>query len=178
MSLLLRHPGLFFAAILVSMIGFHAQAQDIPLPMIPDGIFNITNYGAIGDRKTPDTAALQKTIDACSAAGGGTVLVPAGSFLTRPFKLASSINLHLDKGAVILISDDITNYPVVKNRCVDSITASGAHDIEISGEGTIDGQGQAWWAAFRSNSAMMHRPYMIKFSDCARLLVTEVTLQN
>jgi polygalacturonase len=106
------------------------------------------------------------------------VLVPAGNFLTMPFKLASSINLHLDKGAAILISDDITNYPVVKNRYVDSITASNAHDIEISGEGTIDGQGQAWWAAFRTNSTMTHRPYMIKLTGCTRLLVTGVTLQN
>jgi polygalacturonase len=61
---------------------------------------------------------------------------------------------------------------------VDSITASGAHDIEISGEGTIDGQGQAWWAAFRTNSTMTHRPYMIKLTGCTRLLVTGVTLQN
>jgi polygalacturonase len=178
MNFLLRHPGVFLAAILVSMSGFRAQAQDIPLPVIPVAVFNITNYGATADGKTLNTAALQKTIDACSAAGGGTVRVPAGNFLTMPFRLASGINLHLDKGAVILISDDITNYPVAKNRCVDSITASGAHDIEISGEGTIDGQGDAWWTAFRADSKMTHRPYMIKLSDCTRLLVTGVTLQN
>ena len=98
--------------------------------------------------------------------------------MTMPFKLASSINLHLDKGAAILISDNITNYPIVKNRYVDSIIASDAHDIEISGEGTIDGQGQVWWAAFRSNSTMTHRPYMIKLTGCTRLLVSGVTLQN
>ena len=181
MNFLLRHSGTFFAAILagfVSMVGFRVQGQDIPLPVIPDAVFNVTNYAAIGDGRTPDTAAIQKTIDACSAAGGGTVLVPAGNFPAMPFKLASSINLHLDKGAAILISDDITNYPIAKNRYVDSITASGAHDIEISGEGTIDGKGEAWWTAFRTNSAMTHRPYMIKLSDCTRLLVTGVTLQN
>jgi polygalacturonase len=178
MNLLLRHPDAFFAAILVSMVGFRAQAQDIPLPVIPDAVFNVTNYGAIGDGKTLDTAAIQKTIDACSAAGGGTVLVPAGNFLTMPFKLASYINLHLDRGAAILISDDITSYPIEKNRYVDSITASGAHDIEISGEGTIDGQGDAWWTAFRTNSTMTHRPYLIKLTDCTRLRVTGVTLQN
>jgi polygalacturonase len=178
MNFLPRHPGALFAAILAFLVGFRAQAQDIPLPVIPTAVFNITNYAAIGDGKTPDTAAIQKTIDACSAAGGGTVLVPAGNFLTMPFKLASSINLHLDKGAAILISDDITNYPVANNRYVDSITASGAHDIEISGEGTIDGQGEAWWTAFRTNSTMTHRPYMIKLTGCTRLLVTGVTLQN
>jgi polygalacturonase len=132
MNFLLRASSAFCAAILagsVSMIGFRAQAQNIPMPVIPAAVFNITNYGAVGDGKTPDTAAIQKTIDACSAAGGGTVRVPAGNFPAMPFKLASSVNLHLDKGAVILISDDITNYPVAKNRYMDSITASGAHDI-------------------------------------------------
>jgi polygalacturonase len=181
MNFLLRASSAFCAAILagsVSMIGFRAQAQNIPMPVIPAAVFNITNYGAVGDGKTPDTAAIQKTIDACSAAGGGTVRVPAGNFPAMPFKLASSVNLHLDKGAVILISDDITNYPVAKNRYMDSITASGAHDIEISGEGTIDGRGDAWWTAFRTNSTMTHRPCLIKLSDCTRLLVTGVTLQN
>ena len=178
MNFSLRHLDAFFGTFLVFMVGFPMQAQGIPLPVIPDAVFNITNYAAIGDGKTPYTAAIQKTIDACSAACGGTVLVPAGKFLTMPFKLASSINLHLDKGAAILISDDIALYPVEKNRYVDSITASGAHDIEISGEGTIEGQGQVWWAAFRSNSAMTHRPYLIKFTGCTRLRVAGVTLQN
>ena len=178
MNSLLRTSSAFFAAILVSVTAFRVQAQNIPLPVIPNAVFNITNYGAVGDGKTSDTAAIQKTINACSAAGGGTVLVPAGNFLTMPFKLASSINLHLDKGAAILISDDITNYPVEKNRYVDSITASGGHDIEISGEGTIDGQGRVWWAAFRADSTMTHRPYLIKLSDCTRLRVTGVTLQD
>ena len=178
MNSLLRTSSAFFAVIVVSAAAVRVQAQNIPLPVIPNAVFNITNYGAVGDGKTSDTAAIQKAIDACSAAGGGTVLVPAGNFLTMPIKLASCINLHLNRGAVILISDDIANYPVEKNRYVDSITASGAHDIEISGEGTIDGQGQAWWAVFRSNSTMTHRPYLIKLSDCTRLRVTGVTLQN
>ena len=97
------------------------------------------------------------------------VLVPAGKFLTKPFTLASSINLHLAKDAVILISDDITSYLVTLARYQDSITASGAHDIEISGEGTIDGQGNAWWIAFRSNKSMTHRPFLIKLTNCTRV---------
>jgi polygalacturonase len=153
-------------------------AQGIPLPVIPDATFNITNYGAVGDGRTLNTAAMQKTIDAATAAGGGTVLVPAGKFLTKPFTLASSINLHLARGAVILISDDITSYPAASGRYQDSIAASGAHDLEISGEGTIDGQGGAWWTAFRANKSMTHRPYMIKLSNCTRVRVRGVTLSN
>jgi polygalacturonase len=140
--------------------------------------FNIRDYGAVGDGKTLDTAALQKTVDTAAAAGGGTVLVPAGKFLTGPFKLASGIDLQLARDAVILISDDRTKYPVLKARYVDAITAQDAHDIKITGEGTIDGQGEAWWAAFRADPNMTHRPYLIKFTNCQRVEVGGVTLQN
>jgi polygalacturonase len=167
----------------VSQDVFCAQAQSIPLPVIPPAIFNITSNGAIGDGKTLNTAAIQKTIDACSAAGGGTVLVPAGKFLFGPVTLASSINLHLDKGAMLLISDDMAAYPVRAKRYEDCITVEGAHDIEISGEGTIDGQGHAWWTAFKTDlktdqHTMPHRPYMTKISGCTRVRVSGVTLQN
>ena len=153
-------------------------AQAPPLPSIRTNVFSIAPQGAIGDGKTLNTAAIQKTIDAAAAAGGGVVWIPEGKFLTGPFTLASGINLHLARGAAILISDDLKNYPVVRNRYVDSITATDAHDLEISGEGTIDGQGEAWWTAFRANSSMTHRPYLIKFSNCTRLRIQGVTLRN
>ena len=154
------------------------QAQPIPLPTIPTAIFPIALYGAVGDGQTLNTTAIQKTIDDASAAGGGIVLVPAGSFLTGPFALASHINLRLAPGATLLISDDMAHYPVANRRYQDSITANGATDVEISGPGTIDGQGQAWWQTFRTNPAMTHRPYLIKFTDCTRVFVHDVHLQN
>ena len=149
-----------------------------PLPVIPHATFDITRYGAVGDGQTMNTAALQKTIAAAAAAGGGTVRVPAGKFLAGPFTLASHINLHLERGAVILITDDLAHYPVVGNRYQDAITVADAHDVAISGRGILDGQGAAWWTAFRSNPAMTHRPYLIKISNCTRVLVTGVTLKN
>jgi polygalacturonase len=155
-----------------------APVEAPPLPVIPRATFDIARYGAIGDGKTINTTAIQKTIDAAAAAGGGTVQVPNGKFLTGPFTLASRINLHLERDAVILTGDDLAQYPVVGNRYQDSITVSDAQDIEISGRGVIDGQGAAWWAAFRANPAMTHRPYLIKISNCTRVLVTGVTLKN
>ncbi len=166
------------AAILLSLGPLLCAAQSIPLPVIPGAAFKITNFGAVGDSKTLDTSAIQKTIDAASRAGGGTVLVPAGKFLTGPFTLASGINLELAKDAVILISDDRMAYPVSQSRYVDAITARDAHDIKISGAGTIDGQGQSWWAAFRSDPGMTHRPYLIRFSRCQRVEIADVTLRN
>jgi polygalacturonase len=186
MNLCLRRLKTCFISLLfgfVFMAGFRVHAQNIPLPAIPGAVFNIKDYGAVGDGKTLNTAAIQKTIDACSTNGGGTVLVPAGTFLFGPITLASSINLHLDKGATLLMSDDMPAYPVKTKRYQDCITASDAHDIEISGQGVIDGQGQAWWTAFMADSkadkqTMAHRPYMTRLSNCTRVRVTGVTLQN
>jgi polygalacturonase len=170
---------------LVFIVNLCARAEDIPLPIIPPAVFNITDYGAVGDGKTLNTAAIQKTIDACSAAGGGTVLVPAGDFVFGPITLASSLNLHLDQGATLLISDDIATYPLRAKRYQDCITVAGmnSHDIEISGPGVIDGQGKVWWTAFIADlkadqHTMPHRPYMTHLSGVTRLLVTGVTLQN
>lgn len=140
--------------------------------------FNIRDFGATGDGKTLDTAAIQGAVDAALAAGGGTVLVPPGRFLTDPFTLASHIDLHLASNAVILIDNDISRYPAVKKRYQDAITAKDAQDLSITGEGTIDGQGEAWWDAFRADPHMMHRPYMIKFEHCTGLHVSGVTLCN
>ena len=165
-------------AALILATSFCVAAQDIPLPTIPTTVFNITNYGAVGDGKTLNTIAIQKAIDACAAAGGGTVLVPAGKFIFGPIILTSSLNLHLDKGAMLLISDDLKNYPIKSKRYQDCITAANAHDIEISGQGVIDGQGEAWWQAFAADQKMTHRPYMAKLSGCTRVYVHDVTFQN
>src|SRR5438128_2106186 len=74
------------------------------LPAIPNHAFNITEQGAAGDGKSLSTAAIQKVIDQASAAGGGTVLVPAGTFVSGPIKLKSNIDLHLAKGATLQMS--------------------------------------------------------------------------
>ena len=58
-------------------------------------IYNVRDFGARGDGTSLDTAAIQKTIDTAAAAGGGTVLIPAGKFLIMPIVLASNINLKI-----------------------------------------------------------------------------------
>ena len=171
-SFLLTFAGLYVA------FASGALAQNPHLPVIPTNTFDVTHYGAVGDGKTMNTTAIQKTIDAATAAGGGIVLFTDGKFLTGPFMLASRINLQLAGGATILIRDDLTNYPVANERYQDCISASDAQDIEISGDGTIDGQGQAWWTAFRTDRSMTHRPCMIRLSNCTRVRVHGVTLSN
>jgi polygalacturonase len=165
-------------AVFYFALATNVDSQAPALPQIPNATFNVADYGAIGDGTTMNTAAIQKTIDAASAAGGGTVLIPSGRFLSNPFRLGSRINLQLAGGATLLIGDDLASYPVNKGRYVDSITASDAHDIEISGQGTIDGQGRTWWTAFRANPSMTHRPYLIRLANCARVYIHGIILMN
>jgi polygalacturonase len=123
-------------------------------PVFPDGTFVITRYGA---RPSADaTAAIRAAIDACAAAGGGTVLVPAGEFLTGAIHLRSRVNLHLAEEAVLRFSQDPAAYlPPVFTRFEGTeflnyspfIYAFDQEDIAITGRGTLDGQADAdhWW---------------------------------
>ncbi|HSV15757.1 MAG TPA: glycosyl hydrolase family 28-related protein, partial [Tepidisphaeraceae bacterium] len=75
----------------------------IPLPNIPNRTFNITNYGAVADGVTDNTAAIQSAINAAVAAGGGKVEVPAAAkpFESGPLTLKNYINLQVDAGATL-----------------------------------------------------------------------------
>ena len=165
----------------------HAPAANPapPLPDIPDRVFSVTDNGAIPDGTTDNTAAFQKTIAAATAAGGGIVQVPpaAGPYLCGPITLASKINFEIDPGASVLMkpygpAGQPGAYPMGGNAFADFITLRNLNNVAISGGGSIDGQGAAWWAAFRSNANMPHRPFMIRASGCDHLLLSNVTLTN
>src|SRR5215831_15510525 len=141
---------LLFATFVLAADANAADQQAPALPQIPQGkTFSITDYGAVADGKTMCTDAIAKAIDGCKSAGGGTVVIPAGKFLTGPFDLASRINLHLDERATLLFTDDFDAYPITNNRRRHGITASKLADVAITGKGTIDGQGEKWWVEFR-----------------------------
>jgi polygalacturonase len=124
---------------------------EVMLPKIPASSFNIKEYGALGDGKTLNTEAFEKTMAACAAAGGGIVQVPAGEWLTGPIKFRSNINLRLEKGALIQFTKDRTQYPMIKAGSKSSsivpaspIYAYDCKNIAITGEGIIDGAGESW----------------------------------
>jgi polygalacturonase len=154
---------------------------EVVKPTIPDKTFKITDFGAKGDGTTYCTDAIKKAIAACSAAGGGVVEVPDGKYLTGPFALASSLNLHLDDNATILISDKPADYKLTNNRYENCIQGDNLHDLAITGKGTIDGQGAFWWNGIGRRGAPAnspHRPYLIFLNKCQRILVQDVTLAN
>jgi len=145
------------------------------LPVIPAGIYNVTNYGAVGDGVTTNTGAIQAAMAAAGAAGGGTVELPAGVFLCGPVHLLSQINLRLDAQAVLRMLP-LDKYPGGTDDPESFISGSGLHDVAISGPGMIDGQGSPWWPYAKDRSA--RRPRMIALSGGHRLLIESVTLSN
>jgi len=154
-----------------------ALAQTPVLPDIPTNMYSVVQFGVVGDGHTLNTVAIQKAI-ATVGATGGTLVFPDGKYVTGPITLTNRLNLHLTRDAFLLISDDMANHPVVNNHYVDCIHAIDGHDIAITGDGTIDGQGSAWWKAFDANHAMTHRPFLIKIDNCSRVLISGVRLRN
>jgi polygalacturonase len=131
---------------LLTLIFTGALAAAAPAP------FNPYDFGAKGDGKHKDTAAIQAAIDTCAKAGGGTVLLPPGRFLTGTIELRSRTTFELGMGAVILGSEDPADYPVrddpwggARRQISALIYAADSEDVTITGAGTIDGQGQIWW---------------------------------
>ena len=75
--------------------------------------FNIKDFNAVGDGTTLATKAIQDAINAASADGGGRVVIPEGVYLTKPIKILSNVELHLQKGAVLLATTNLVDFPHV-----------------------------------------------------------------
>jgi len=125
-------------------------------PRFPARQFVLTDYGAAGDGTTNCREAFARAVDACAAAGGGRVLVPAGSWLTGAIRLRSNVDLHLARGAAILFSTNPADYlPLVFTRWEGMelmnysplVYAFEEQNVAITGEGTLDGQAddRHWW---------------------------------
>ena len=114
--------------------------------------FNIINYGAIADGLTLNSAAINKAITECAKQGGGTVLIPMGSFVSGPIIMKSNINVHLAKGALVIFSSDFNQYPLVTSsfegvdaaRCQSPVVAENLENIAITGPGIMNGNGYYW----------------------------------
>ena len=125
---------------------------EITAPVIPDYQVKLTDFGGVGDGITLNTDAFAKAIDALSKKGGGKLVVPQGVWHTGPIVLKSNIELNLKAGAVILFAADESLYPIIETsfegldtrRLQSPLSARGAENIAITGQGVIDGNGQYW----------------------------------
>ena len=198
--------------------GFAQEAQlpSAALPQIPDNHVYLSEYGGAPDGISSNTVAFRSAIEALSKQGGGHLHVGEGLYLTGPVRLKSRIDLHLERGAVILFSPDKREF-VEKGKVLPCITASKCHDVSISGEGIIDGNGEWWravkrgkvsdveWKEFLKKGGTVSedgslwypfglkaypdiadtdrgqekmRTHLVRFTDCQRVAVSGVTLQN
>lgn len=156
------------------------------------------DFGAVGDGKTLNTEAFTKAIAAVQQAGGGKLVVPRGTFVTAPISLCSSLDLHLESGAVIQAPGTFEELGLPDPSTLHSqeevaakfkvpeplINGKDLHDVAITGPGTIDGNGAHWWAwserAARAKPGRLvyRRPHLVVITGCERLLVADVTLMN
>ena len=127
----------------------------ISLAAMAQGIYNVRDYGATGDGKTLDSPAINSAIEACVAGGGGQVLLPAGTYLSGSIRLKSNVDLHLMAGATILAApgemkaydeSEVFGGPEYQDGGHtyfhnSLIWAEGQHNVSITGQGCIDGEG-------------------------------------
>ncbi|MBS0632467.1 MAG: immunoglobulin domain-containing protein [Verrucomicrobia bacterium] len=148
-------------------------------PVIPAGVFKVTDYGALGDGTTDNTVAITAAITAAQNAGGGTIQVPAagGAYLTGPITLRSNMNLQIDGGAT-LRALPYASYPNATTNPADLITiASGSTNVALTGNGVIEGDGSAWWTAYNANNSI-NRPRLVQFTRASNVYIGGLTLQN
>ena len=154
-------------------------------------IYNVVDYGAVGNKTIDDAKAIQQAIDECSANGGGTVLLPANhTFMSGPLCLKSNVNLHLGATAVLLANPDEGIYKLSafgENRGEGMmwIYANGADNISITGKGTIHGNGIAFMGKELDDSYELKpvttfdpRPHVLTLTDVKNLTIRDITIRD
>lgn len=175
---------------LLALLAPLAAAPDLvpALPVIPDRTLNVIDHGAVADDGADDTVAFRAAIAAITAAGGGRLLVPPGDYHVGQLTLASRLDLHLQKGARLVFSADPDAYRIEGRKFKPLVHANRVQDLAITGEGTLDGGGQAWWAEARAfkdaarargdSNEEIGRPRLLIIERAQRVLVEGVTLTN
>lgn len=128
------------------------KMKKVTRPSFPDRRVSIKDFGAKGDGTTLCTDAFKKAIESLAKQGGGQLNVPQGVWYTGPIELKSNINLHLEKGAIILFSSNYDDYKIINasfegldtRRCQSPISGFNLENVAITGDGVIDGNGHYW----------------------------------
>lgn len=141
------------------------------------GLFNVRQFGAVGNGTSSDTEAINKAIDACANAGGGIVYVPAGTYLTGTIDLKSNVTLQVASGATLLGSTNLADYrsAVPGQEWYDALVlAKDVHDVAIIGDGTIDGSN------LRNPNGEEHirGPHAVMFYGAHNVTVRDISIRN
>jgi hypothetical protein len=157
-------------------------------------IYDIRDFGAKGDGVTLDTKALQAAIDACSKDQGGTVLVPAGTFVIGTTELKSNVTLHIAAQGILLGSVHGPDYfaadaiPLHGDSTLEDgntglLFAVNAENVTVEGPGMIDGRGSQFHGPKRGDPSPAgisgsHRPYHLMFYQCKHLRIRDIFLKD
>ncbi len=142
-----------------------------------------TKAGVVGDGTTLNTAAIQKAIDDCSAAGGGTISFSAGRYLTGTIQIKSNVTLRLEDQATLLGSTNVADYRNLDPFIDGSghplghalIVAVDAANVGLEGPGTVDGQSPKLKA---TEATYTIRPFLVRWVRCTNVTVRDVHLTN
>ncbi len=185
----LTHPSLYsYITLAIAFIALTALLMAFT-PAKPRR-YLVTAYGAVAGGTTLNTIAIQKTIDACSATGGGVVVVPKGVFLSGAIYLKQGVELVIEKDAVLKGSVNYDDYPQIDTRWEGRemkftsafINADHLTHVKISGEGTIDGSGDEWLKRIRERTdtlaRRLGRPRLIGIQNCKDVTIKDLKLHN
>ncbi|MBO4453699.1 MAG: glycoside hydrolase family 28 protein [Paludibacteraceae bacterium] len=130
----------------------------VNVPQFPSRTYNVLDYGADPTGAELSTEAIQQAIDECTAAGGGTVIIPEGIYTTAPLTLKSNVRLYTERNCFVVFSHDLDLYEIYDEwfegiptkRCTSPLNARDAENIAITGHGTFNGNGD-WWRPLKKN---------------------------
>jgi polygalacturonase len=155
-------------------------------------VFDVRQFGAKGDGKTLDTAAIQKALDECGKAAGGTVKFPRGTYLSQPITLRTKTTVLFDAGATLLACTNQSDFMKVPGDWLKAkgggdfipfIGGKDLTDVTFTGKGTIDGNGAVWWeeaekARQKVSGYTLPRPNLIVLTRCKNVRLENLTVQN
>jgi hypothetical protein len=188
--------------------GAAALAPGVALAAAASGVFDVRDFGAVGDGRTLCTAALNRAVEAAAGRGGGTVLVPAGRYLTGTVYLKSNVTVELGPGSVVAGSTSLADYPEnpppvpvdtvafrrLRPRYPEALeygrfaifSAAGQDRVRITGTGTIEGNGdhpnfskrELVARGLSRQEAHARRPFGLSFVRCREVRVDGVAFRN
>lgn len=150
-----------------------------------DKVFNVKDFGAVGDGIAKDTRAIQAASDAAYANGGGVVTIPAGRYLTGALFFRNGVDLDIEEGATLVSTVETDDFPQISTRfegiernwrCA-LLNFDNSRGVRVFGKGTIEGRGQEW-SKHKNSDGHWGRPRMLCFTNCPGGSIRNLTMRN